>query len=78
MISLNRMINLHKNKVEDKHLKTKNMETFVEDEEIEVEDKNEEEERKAEKETPLTRKRKGRGRGVWVQEGRKETQSQRV
>lgn len=53
--SLNRMINLHKNKAKDKCLKTKKTEKIDEDDEVEIED---EEERESEKQTLVISKRK--------------------
>lgn len=61
MTGLNCMINLHKNKAERKRLKSKKMETIVENKEMEVD--NDEEEREKEKQTPLVHKRKGKDEG---------------
>lgn len=58
MTSINRMINLHKNKAKDKCLKTKRMKTFIEDKEMKVKDEDDEEESEVEKQTPLACKRK--------------------
>lgn len=63
MTSLSHMINLHKNKAEEKCLKTHNMKTFFKEEEMEVENEIEEEE-EDEKLSSLTRKRKKRGQDL--------------